>query len=72
MDPSIPDSRSDYHQTPNLDLLAAEGMVFSNAYCAGPMCSPTRAALQSGKSMSQMRVTDFRNGGKLEHYGFLV
>jgi arylsulfatase A-like enzyme len=35
---------SDYHLTPRLDALAAEGMRFTAAYSASPVCSPTRAA----------------------------
>ena len=31
-------------RTPNLDLLAASGVVFENAYCASPVCSPARAS----------------------------
>jgi arylsulfatase A-like enzyme len=61
MDPNNPDSKSDYHRTPNLEALASQGMVFSNAYAAGPMCSATRAAILSGKSPAQMQVTDLRN-----------
>ena len=53
MDPNIPGSRSDYHQTPNMESLASQGMVFSNANAAAPMCSPSRAAIISGKSPSK-------------------
>ena len=35
-------------QTPNLDRLAAEGVRFTNAYCATPFCSPTRGSLVTG------------------------
>ncbi len=35
--------------TPNLDELAAEGLRFTNAYANGPVCSPTRAALLTGR-----------------------
>lgn len=39
---------ADYYRTPNIDRLAAEGMVFSQAYSAGPNCAPTRASLMTG------------------------
>jgi N-sulfoglucosamine sulfohydrolase len=35
--------------TPNLAALADEGVLFRNAYCAGPTCSPSRAAVMSGQ-----------------------
>lgn len=34
--------------TPNLQQLAVEGTIFRHAYCAGPTCSPSRAALLTG------------------------
>jgi arylsulfatase A-like enzyme len=37
-----------FFETPRLDQLAAEGMIFSNAYSGGPNCSPTRACLITG------------------------
>ena len=40
---------SEYYETPNIDRLAAEGMVFTNAYANGPNCAPTRASLMSGQ-----------------------
>ncbi|MDG1707731.1 MAG: sulfatase-like hydrolase/transferase [Emcibacteraceae bacterium] len=45
--------------TPNFDKLASEGAVFTNAYAAAPVCSPSRAALLSGKYPSQVGVDDF-------------
>ncbi|XP_021112233.1 N-acetylgalactosamine-6-sulfatase isoform X2 [Heterocephalus glaber] len=36
-------------ETPNLDRMAAEGMLFPNFYSANPLCSPSRAALLSGR-----------------------
>jgi arylsulfatase A-like enzyme len=40
---------SKYYETPNIDRLAAQGMVFSDAYTCGPNCAPTRASLMSGQ-----------------------
>ncbi len=40
--------RTDY-QTPNLDKLAAQGMKFTNAYAAAPVCTPTRTAFMTGR-----------------------
>lgn len=39
---------SRYYETPNIDQMAAEGMVFTNAYANSPNCAPTRASLISG------------------------
>lgn len=40
---------SDFYKTPNLDALAEQGMVFSNAYAAAGNCAPSRASLISGQ-----------------------
>ncbi len=40
---------SDYYETPNLDALAKDGMVFTNAYAAAANCAPSRACLLSGQ-----------------------
>jgi arylsulfatase A-like enzyme len=40
---------SAYYETPNLDRLAARGMVFSNAYAGAGNCAPSRACLHSGQ-----------------------
>ena len=40
-------------QTPNLDRLAREGMLFERAYCPNPTCTPTRASIITGKYPSQ-------------------
>lgn len=51
-----------FNETPNLDKLAAEGMRFTNAYAAAPVCSPTRASIQSGQYPAHVGITDFIPG----------
>ena len=65
LDPDEPDSLSDFYQTVRLEQLASQGMRFSNAYSSGPVCSPTRASIQTGKSTAQLQMTDIVNGGDL-------
>lgn len=40
---------SEYYESPHVDQLAKEGMVFMNAYAAAPNCAPSRACLMSGQ-----------------------
>lgn len=40
---------SEFYETPNIDKLASEGMVFTNAYANAPNCAPSRACLMSGQ-----------------------
>ncbi len=48
-----------FYETPNLDQLSAEGMKFTNAYAACPVCSPTRASIMSGKYPARLNTTDY-------------
>jgi arylsulfatase A-like enzyme len=50
--------RNNQAKTPNLDRLSAMGMSFTNAYCAAPVCCPSRAALMSGLRPSTSGVYD--------------
>jgi uncharacterized sulfatase len=54
---------SDYYETPNIDRLAAQGMRFTDAYAACPVCSPTRASIMTGKYPARLHLTDFIAGG---------
>jgi arylsulfatase A-like enzyme len=64
---------SSFYETPNIDKLAKEGMRFTSAYAAGPVCSPTRASIMTGKYPARLKLTNFLIGdrrGKLNpaHY----
>jgi len=50
---------SDFYETPNIDTLASEGVRFTDAYAACPVCSPTRASIMSGKYPASVGVTDW-------------
>ncbi len=50
---------STFYETPNLDRLASEGMLFTDAYAACPVCSPTRASLLTGKYPATVGITDY-------------
>jgi arylsulfatase A-like enzyme len=53
---------STFHRTPNLDRLAAEGMRFTDAYAACPVCSPSRVALLTGCMPQRFQITDWLPG----------
>lgn len=46
-----------FNETPNLDLLASNGMRFTDAYAAAPVCSPTRAAFMTGQYPARVGIT---------------
>jgi len=54
---------STYYETPNVDALAKEGVFFSNAYAANPVCSPTWASILTGKYPSRIGVTNHSGYG---------
>src|SRR6187455_2754303 len=53
--------RNKQTKTPNLDRLAAMGVTFTRAYCAAPVCNPSRAALLSGKRPGVTGIYDNTN-----------
>ena len=56
---------SPFYETPNIDRLAAEGMRFTQAYAACPVCSPTRASILTGKYPAELGLTNWiDNSGK--------
>ncbi len=54
---------SSYYESPNIDKLATQGMRFTDAYAACPVCSPTRASIMTGKYPARLHLTDFLKGG---------
>ncbi|MEZ6045375.1 MAG: sulfatase-like hydrolase/transferase [Planctomycetaceae bacterium] len=53
---------NEFHETPHIDKLAAEGMRFTDAYAACPVCSPTRASILTGNYPATLNLTDFIPG----------
>ena len=50
---------SDYYRTPNIDRLAETGMRFTDGYASCAVCSPTRAALMTGRAPARLGITDW-------------
>lgn len=50
---------SDYYKTPAIDSIAEGGMRFTNGYAACAVCSPTRAAVQTGRYPHRVGLTDY-------------
>ena len=60
---------SKFYETPNIDKLAEQGMRFTDGYAACAVCSPTRAAVMTGRYPARLGVTDWIRarfqGGKI-------
>ena len=48
---------SEFYETPNIDALAERGMMFTNAYAAAALCSPTRASILTGLHPARIGMT---------------
>ena len=55
-----------YNNTPHIDYLANRGMKFTNAYAASPVCSPSRAAILTGRHPARLKLTNFLVGDKID------
>jgi len=51
-----------YYETPNIDRLSKEGMLFQQAYTAAAICSPTRASIMTGKHPARLHLTNYLVG----------
>ena len=58
---------SEFYETPNIDRLAGQGMRFTDAYAACPVCSPTRASILTGKYPATVGITDWIDWGGSIH-----
>src|SRR5881394_2736081 len=63
---------SDLYQSPNIDKLARDGMKFTQAYSACCVCSPTRAAIMTGKYPARLHITVWIPGQMPENSKLLV
>lgn len=68
------DVGGDFYETPVLDEIAKNGMVFDEAYSTCPVCSPSRASILTGKYPASLDLTDWiDNSGKIHPLeGYLI
>ncbi len=50
---------SKFYETPNIDRIAQEGMIFTDGYAACQVCSPSRASIMTGKFPARHGITDW-------------
>ncbi len=53
---------SGFYETPNINRLASQGMRFTDAYAACPVCSPTRGSIVAGKYPARLGITQWIGG----------
>jgi arylsulfatase A-like enzyme len=54
-------------KTPNIDRIAREGAIFSNAFCTTPLCSPSRASFLTGRYVRSHRVLGNGDSNAISH-----
>jgi arylsulfatase A-like enzyme len=57
-----------FYETPNLDRFAKQGVRFTAAYSANPVCSPTRYSIQTGKYPTRAGLTNYLPGARAERF----
>lgn len=60
MDPRLPESKSNYLETPNMNRIMNEGMRFTSGYSPAPLCTPTRRSIQCGTTAARSG-TEFKS-----------
>ena len=55
------DSKSDFYETPNMERMAKEGLIFSSAYAPAPVCTPTRYSILYGKTPAKLKHGTLKN-----------
>src|SRR5436190_9585376 len=63
---------SEFYESPHIDRLARDGMKFTQAYSACTVCSPSRAAILTGKYPARLHITDWIPGQPPENPKLLV
>ena len=61
-----------YFESPNIAAFAKEGMRFTDAYAAAPICSPTRASLMTGKAPARLHLTNYIPGAPFPYAKLLI
>ncbi len=59
-DPRVPESKSDYLETPNINRIIVEGMRFTSGYSPAPLCTPTRRSILCGTTTARSG-TEFKS-----------
>lgn len=60
IDPRVPESKSDYLETPNINRIIREGMRFTSGYSPAPLCTPTRRSILCGTTTARSG-TEFKS-----------
>jgi arylsulfatase A-like enzyme len=56
-----------FYETPNVDALARSGVMFTEGYAASPVCSPSRAAIMTGKHPTRLQATEWFHSHQYPH-----
>ncbi len=59
MDDRVPDSKSDYYETPNIDRFAKQSLRFTRGYAPDPICTPSRRSIQFGQTSIRQGDEEF-------------